>query len=37
MNATGWLVQVVTLLEIIAGLIDDVGHGFSDIASAIGP
>ena len=37
MNATGWLVQVATLLEITAGLIDDVGHGFSDTTSTIGP
>ena len=29
LNATGWLVQATTLLEIATRLVDDVGHGFS--------
>ena len=29
LNATGWLVQATTLLETIARLVDDIGHGLS--------
>ena len=29
LNATGWLVQATTLLEITTRLVDDIGHGFS--------
>ena len=29
LNATGWLVQATTLLEIATRLVDDIGHGFS--------
>ena len=29
LSATGWLVQVATLLEITKQLVDDIGHGFS--------
>ena len=29
LNATGWLVQATTLLEITTWLVDDIGHGFS--------
>ena len=31
LNATGWLVQAATLLEIITRLVDDIGHRFSYI------
>ena len=31
LNATGWLVQATTLLEITTQLVDDIGHGFSYI------
>ena len=31
LNATGWLVQATTLLEINTRLVDDIGHGFSYI------
>ena len=31
LNATGWLVQAATLLEITNWLVDDIGHGFSYI------
>ena len=31
LNATGWLVQAATLLEITTRLVDDIGHGFSYI------
>ena len=31
LNATSWLAQVTTLLEIITRLVDDIGHGFSYI------
>ena len=29
LNATGWLVQAIALLEITTWLVDDIGHGFS--------
>ena len=31
LNATGWLVQAITLLEITTRLVDDIGHGFSNV------
>ena len=31
LNATGWLVQAATFLEIATQLVDDIGHGFSYI------
>ena len=39
MNATGWLVQSVTLLEITTQPVDDIEHGFisCDSLSAMGP
>ena len=39
MNATGWLVQAVTLLEITTQPVDDIEHSFifCDSLSAMGP
>ena len=41
LNATGWLVQAATMLEITTRLVSHIGHGFSllfcDIFSAIRP
>ena len=40
LNATGWLVQATTLLEITTRLVDDIGMDlamFFDSLSAIGP
>ena len=37
MAATGWLVQAATLLEITTRLADNIGHGFCDCLSAMGP
>ena len=30
-TTTGWLVQAATLLEITTQLVDDIGHGFSNV------
>ena len=35
LNATGWLVQAATLLEITTRLVDDIGHGFSYICDGL--
>ena len=38
LNATGWLAQAATLLEITTQLVDDIDYGFiCDSLSAIGP